>query len=364
MPPNPPTRRLSRLRASSSEQDPDLAPASREATAAPADVSIGGSGALSRSTGAGVAASTAGGDRGAVDLAHPELPYSTLTFLALLGAMETAYLTYEKLYGGPLTCPFGGSCSDVLDSSYGTLLGLPLSLYGFLSYSSVALLTTISRTTARRGIGKDNVRWFQLGLTTAMAGVSAFLLYIIKFELDSAFCAYCLFSAGLSGTLLLLTLKGFTGDEIKRALAPQAGLVLATLLGLHVAFGDPRSALAGVQEIDLPPLEPEVTTVSTPLEVRLAKHLASAGARMYGAFWCSHCYEQKQAFGQEAAKLLPYVECYPEGYRRGVKLAQACEDAKIEGFPTWVINGELRPGEQELSELARLTGFDPSKGGR
>lgn len=48
-----------------------------------------------------------------------------------------------------------------------------------------------------------------------------------------------------------------------------------------------------------------------------------------------------QAFGQEASKALPYVECYPEGYRRGVKIAQACEDAKIEGFPTWIINGEV-----------------------
>jgi len=50
----------------------------------------------------------------------------------------------------------------------------------------------------------------------------------------------------------------------------------------------------------------------------------------------------EQAFGQEASKVLPYVECYPEGYRRGVKIAQASEDAKIEGFPTWVINGEVR----------------------
>lgn len=52
-------------------------------------------------------------------------------------------------------------------------------------------------------------------------------------------------------------------------------------------------SLCSTQEIDLPPLEPEISSVSTPLGVKLAKHLTAAGAKMYGAFWCSHCYDQK-----------------------------------------------------------------------
>lgn len=36
---------------------------------------------------------------------------------------------------------------------------------------------------------------------------------------------------------------------------------------------------------------------------------------MYGAFWCSHCFDQKQDFGKEAAADFPYVECYPDGMR-------------------------------------------------
>lgn len=47
-------------------------------------------------------------------------------------------------------------------------------------------------------------------------------------------------------------------------------------------------------------------------------------------------------FGLEAAKLLDYVECFPDGYRKGTKMAKACTDAKIEGFPMWVINGQVR----------------------
>lgn len=41
---------------------------------------------------------------------------------------------------------------------------------------------------------------------------------------------------------------------------------------------------------------------------------------MYGAFWCSHCYDQKQMFGKEAMAEFPYVECYPEGWKRGAWL--------------------------------------------
>lgn len=47
-------------------------------------------------------------------------------------------------------------------------------------------------------------------------------------------------------------------------------------------------------EIDLPYFTTEITTASSPFAVSLAKHLNSIGAKMYGAFWCSHCLEQKQ----------------------------------------------------------------------
>lgn len=46
-------------------------------------------------------------------------------------------------------------------------------------------------------------------------------------------------------------------------------------------------------------------------------------------------------FGKEAAKLLDYVECFPNGYKKGTKIEKACADAAIEGFPTWIINGQV-----------------------
>jgi hypothetical protein len=46
--------------------------------------------------------------------------------------------------------------------------------------------------------------------------------------------------------------------------------------------------------IDLPYMSPEVSHVSSSQEIALAKQLKAIGAKMYGAFWCSHCFEQKQ----------------------------------------------------------------------
>ena len=59
-----------------------------------------------------------------------------------------------------------------------------------------------------------------------------------------------------------------------------------------------------------------VTTQSSERGQELAKRLQAAGAKMYGAFWCSHCHEQKETFGQQAMKDFPYVECYPNGFHK------------------------------------------------
>lgn len=47
-------------------------------------------------------------------------------------------------------------------------------------------------------------------------------------------------------------------------------------------------------------------------------------------------------FGREAAKLLDYVECFPNGYHKGTKIEKACTEVGIEGFPTWLINGQVK----------------------
>lgn len=96
----------------------------------------------------------------------------------------------------------------------------------------------------------------------------------------------------------------------------------------------------------------EVTT-STPNLDDFAKCLTDNDVKMYGAYWCPHCENNKKAFG-DSWKYITYVECAVEGQPQ--VQTTACTVAGIEGYPTWVIKGEKYPGEQSLENLARLSG--------
>lgn len=75
---------------------------------------------------------------------------------------------------------------------------------------------------------------------------------------------------------------------------------------------------------------------------------------MYGAFWCPHCHAQKQLFGQEALKLITYIECDARGQNPQPHL---CQSANIRAYPTWDIRGEFFQGVQSLEALAELSGY-------
>ena len=84
----------------------------------------------------------------------------------------------------------------------------------------------------------------------------------------------------------------------------------------------------------------------------LAQQLKFLNAKMYGAHWCSHCYDQKQALGKEAFETyIKYIECSKDGRNSQTKL---CKEKNVPGYPTWEINGQLYPGEQALDELEEL----------
>jgi hypothetical protein len=84
-----------------------------------------------------------------------------------------------------------------------------------------------------------------------------------------------------------------------------------------------------------------------------ARCLGDKGAKMYGAYWCPHCADQKELFGA-SFEYAPYVECGIKGSRA---IAQACQDANIKRYPTWVFaDGSRVEGEHPLDFLSQQTG--------
>jgi len=86
-----------------------------------------------------------------------------------------------------------------------------------------------------------------------------------------------------------------------------------------------------------------------------ARCLSQRGVKMYGAYWCPHCTEQKELF-DAAFKYAPYVECGVQGNTS--QMQQVCSDAGIKHFPTWQFPpvGERVEGIESLDDLSFRTG--------
>ncbi|MFZ0286162.1 MAG: hypothetical protein WAL32_13110 [Terriglobales bacterium] len=84
-----------------------------------------------------------------------------------------------------------------------------------------------------------------------------------------------------------------------------------------------------------------------------ARCLTTKGAKMYGAYWCPHCADQKELFGS-SFQYAPYIEC---GIKGSHAEAQVCVDAGIKHFPTWIFADGIRvEGTQSLALLGDTTG--------
>ncbi len=288
-----------------------------------------------------------------------------MAVLATVGVIDTGSITLKR-WGllGNLTCPMGADgCDKVLNSPWGTLFqgdgfSLPLSFAGVLAYLAVlimALVPLLPGLSENRGDLSRRTWWGLFVVSLGMAVFSLVLVGLMVFKIQ-AFCFFCALSATLSILLLILAVVGGGWDDPSKLFFRGVLLALAVLLGslIWASVLDPERPEAAVTGPGAPPL---VTTESTPEKVALAEHLTANGAVMYSAYWCPHCHDQKQEFGQEAAKKLTVIECAADGQNSQRAL---CESKKIEGFPTWEINGKLDSGVKPLDVLARLSGF---KGG-
>jgi len=199
--------------------------------------------------------------------------------------------------------------------------------------------------------------------TTAMATFSCFLIAILTFVLHES-CMYCQISAGLSLTLGLITL--LTGKE-EGNLASSENVVdehqrnarftsfIGTVLACFVFYSSvdvPTSSAASKNNV--PPggfSPPPIETTSSTESLQLARSIVDLDGKFYGAFWCSHCFDQKAALGKESMDIIPYIECSKDGKNSQSAL---CKEKELPGYPTWEINGQLYPGEQSLEELQEI----------
>jgi uncharacterized membrane protein len=294
--------------------------------------------------------------------------------IAVLGATNTAYLTATKLFGGETACPTSG-CETVLSSAYATVFGQPLALYGLLAYISMAVfaLAPLAISPEQKSLRSqlEQTTWWLLFIgSTAMLLFSAYLMFIMASEFVApygwkAICIYCIVSALLATSLFILTLLGRAWDNLGSLIFYGFIVGLVTLLvtlGIYAPIGKPVAEGYAITSAS----GKVVFTVeedSGPSEIALAQHLKEIGANMYGAYWCPHCYEQKQLFGIQALENMPYVECAEDGVDPQISLCKQTLDKAAKqtgqqaGFPTWEVKGQYYLGRQSLEDLAKASGY-------
>ena len=146
---------------------------------------------------------------------------------------------------------------------------------------------------------------------------------------------------------------------------PTKSAIVTTLAAVSLCFGvgvdqmyEAISLTFGVQaveaatestsDLNFATAPPAVTTQSSDRAIAVAKALNAKEAKMYGAYWCSHCFGQKQLLGQQAMKYVKYVECAKDGVDSQRK---TCLANGIPGYPTWQVDGNLYAGEMTLAQL-------------
>lgn len=78
-------------------------------------------------------------------------PDRVVLALSGLGLAITGYLVLTTLTAGaPIGCGAGSSCDIIQSSRWSTLLGVPVSLFGFLLYLVIALIAGLGRPRPRR----------------------------------------------------------------------------------------------------------------------------------------------------------------------------------------------------------------------
>jgi len=312
--------------------------------------------------------------------------------LSLLGFLETLFITNLKLSSQPAAisrvCSVLGSgrggCTDVLTGPYSSLFGIPLSLFGVVAYAAVAFLalTPLVKKNATPASAKMN-HFLLLLTSTVMSTFSIGLMGLLAFVIKAP-CPFCFVSAGLSIAIggIVWVGGGVDTEGVKRFQAGVLGIILTAGLSIAIFMGGENAIIENAVATNNPQAlvgpskraeienaltnvkPPKITAKSSDEAMRIARELEKLNTRFFGAFWCTHCFDQKQTLGKEAMELIPYFECDQDGFNSQRKL---CKDLKLPGYPTWEINGELYPGEQSLKELddiIKLANLEKEEEGR
>jgi uncharacterized membrane protein len=135
---------------------------------------------------------------------HIRIP---ILIMSVLGSLDALYLTWVKISNNQRLCIIGlGDCWSVNTSQYSELFGIPVALYGSVTYFLIILISLV---------GLKNIRFTSLE-PTVIFGISLFgsiysiYLTYIEFAVIKSICPFCILSAVCMLLIFLLSIFRLT----------------------------------------------------------------------------------------------------------------------------------------------------------
>lgn len=120
---------------------------------------------------------------------------AAIAFICVLGLGVAGYLTYNKIAGGKIACPVGGTgCTVVQKSEYAEFGGIPVPYLGLFGWISILLTLLIPGDIGRAATALLGVFGFMF---------SIYLTYLELFVID-AICQWCVANAILMTLLAIV----------------------------------------------------------------------------------------------------------------------------------------------------------------
>ena len=257
--------------------------------------------------------------------------------LSAIGFLISLYLTYLHFAEGQAAfCSQGSDCDLVRQSSYSSILGIPVALLGAIGYLLIFWFSYVSVS--------RKMRWVLLYILSLSGFVFSLYLTYVEIFIIKAICQYCVISAVLMTIIFIMV--SYRKSEFYPSLSSLKTAVLTICVIGVVVIG------SSAFQSDMLDISDKNLTANS-FQIGLARHLRSEGAVMYGSYKCPHCNTQKALFG-DASQYVDYIECDPSGIDAQPAL---CLQRGIMHFPTWEIDGKYYEGAKSLQELSQLSGY-------
>ena len=131
--------------------------------------------------------------------------------VALIGLLDSAYLTLSHIRGTIPPCSLVKGCDTVLTSSFSAVGPVPVAFLGALYYLAIFIGVTAYLDTKRRDILVLTARATTIGLLASLYFI------IVQWQILEAWCQFCLLSALTSFTLFtfgIYTLRRLRKDFV------------------------------------------------------------------------------------------------------------------------------------------------------